>query len=174
MSRERIAMAQMMRGHSVRAWETRLVRGLLERRFAALIAVVALQGLLVLALGALLWSTKVKDTIVGFARLDPATGAISVSVPQADADKLRVGQPALLTVESRNNDDIGACTGDVVRIEQGASPGMIVAVIEWAHIAEAEEAGACAVAQRLLSADQEARVTLEVRTRRLLSLLLGG
>ena len=156
----------------IREWEAGLFRRLLRRRLLALLAVLALQAVLVASLGVLLWSTRVKDTIVGYAQAAETAGHITVSLSQRDVGKLEAGRTVMVTLEPQGETSSAACGGEVTSIRGDADP--YIATIKLAQAAGPLEAEPCAAARHLLEAGKPTRVTLEARTRRLLALLLGG
>lgn len=153
---------------SARGWEAALFRRLLGRRWLALLLVVALQVLLVVVLAAVLWGTRVKDTVVGQAQVEPATGLVMVNVGPRDIDKLEAGRPVALSVDAQDGLSQFACDGQVAAIRADGS--VAVATVDLTRGAE----GSCAEVKRLLTSGQPTKVTVQARTRRLLLLLLGG
>jgi len=153
---------------SAHTWEAALFRRLLGRRWLALLLVVSLQAILVLALAALLWVTRVKDTFVAQAQTEPASGLVVASVSPRDLGKLEVGRPVQLIVETSDGLSRVECEGQVVDIQKDTD-----AAVATIGIAPGTE-GSCVEAKRLLGAGAPTKVILQARTRRLLLLLLGG
>lgn len=83
----------MTESYKLPGWEARLVTWLLSRRLLVFWVVIALQLLLLGGLGALLWFTRVQDTLPVEVTAQGAYHVIAQHGPSADADALSLGQP---------------------------------------------------------------------------------
>lgn len=161
-----------------RSLESRVIASLLDRRCAVLALVLSLQLLLVASLGALLWASRVRNEIAGkatFVSEEQATSALGekrsaalaarVRLPQRAQGLLRVGSRVKLSVSTGETGKMIASTGWLIHVEEGPPPVALIAL-------EPPADGSREPLGRLLSSGEEAEVLLEVRSERLLSLLL--